>query len=112
MSLEQGQDNGQAPVQMDYYEQRIARHFHIQDRGRPGDLWLLETVHQAWRKKLRPLLESELTKRLTGSAQEEAIRVFANNLRDLLMASSRAVVVACDEKQGGRRGQICGLFLS
>ena len=44
-------------------------------------------VHLAWRKKLRPLLVTELTKRLTGIAHEEAIRVFANNLRDLLMAA-------------------------
>ena len=87
LSLEQEPDNGQAPTQRDSYEQRMARHFHIQDRGRPGDPWLLETVHQAWRKKLRPLLESELTKRLTGIAHDEAIRVFANNLRDLLMAA-------------------------
>ncbi len=85
LSLEQ--DNGRASAQGDYYEQRIARHFHIQDRGRPGDSWLLETVHQAWRKKLRPLLQSELTKRRTRIAHEEAIRVFATNLRDLLMAA-------------------------
>ena len=87
LSLEQQRDNEQASAQGDFYEQRIAQHFQIRDRGRPGDPWLLETVHQAWRKKLRPHLETELTKRVTGIAHEEAIRVFANNLQDLLMAA-------------------------
>ena len=104
LRLEQEQDNGQAPAQEDFYEQRIARHFHIEDRGRPGDSWLLETVHQAWRKKLRPLLESELTKRVTGIAHQEAIRVFANNLRDLLMAAPAGTEPAIGLDPGLRTG--------
>ena len=87
LSLEQQRDNEQASAQGDFYEQRIAQHFQIRDRGRPGDPWLLETVHQAWRKKLRPHLETELTKRVTGIAHDEAIRVFANNLQDPLMTA-------------------------
>ena len=69
------------------YEQRIMRRFGINDRGRPGDKWLLDTARSAWRSKIEPHLGSDLRMRAWDAAEEEAARVFAANLRDLLLAA-------------------------
>ncbi|MFP4279260.1 MAG: Tex family protein [Halochromatium sp.] len=66
---------------------RIAQHFGIRDQGRPGDAWLLETVRKAWRIKLMTRLDLDLKHRLLEAAESEAIRVFAKNLKALLLAA-------------------------
>ncbi|MBL8402604.1 MAG: RNA-binding transcriptional accessory protein [Candidatus Accumulibacter cognatus] len=68
-------------------EERIARHFGIVDQGRPADKWLAETVRWSWRIKASPHLELELMNALRERAEAEAIRVFAANLHDLLLAA-------------------------
>ena len=68
-------------------ERRIATHFHIADQGRPADAWLLQTVRWTWQVKLAWHLEGELFATLREQAEEEAIRVFARNLHDLLLAA-------------------------
>ncbi|MBF0186425.1 MAG: RNA-binding transcriptional accessory protein [Magnetococcales bacterium] len=73
--------------EMGFCERQMARHFNLHQRNRPGDAWRMETLHQAWMKKLRPHLENGLIKQLTENAHEEAIRVFGRNLNDLLMAA-------------------------
>lgn len=67
--------------------QKIAAQFHIHDKKRPADKWLMETVNWTWRIKLFLKLEFELTTRLREAAEEEAIKVFSNNLKHLLMAA-------------------------
>src|SRR4051812_12419431 len=69
------------------YEGRIAVHVGVADRGRLGDRWLMDTVRWAWRTKLRPSIELDLRMRLWQAAEDEAVRVFAGNLRDLLLAA-------------------------
>jgi uncharacterized protein len=69
------------------YELRIMRAFGISDRGRPGDKWLAETVRWAWRIKISLMLSIDLRLRLWTAAETEAVRVFASNLRDLLLAA-------------------------
>ena len=69
------------------YEARIMRAYGIADRGRPGDKWLIETVRAAWRTKIQITLSIDLRLRLWTAAEEEAVRVFASNLRDLLLAA-------------------------
>ncbi len=69
------------------YERRVARRFDIADRGRPGDAWLVETVRWAWRTRLLTHLGIDLRSRLRQGAEDEAVRVFAANLRDLLLAA-------------------------
>jgi uncharacterized protein len=66
---------------------RIASHFGIEDKGRPGDQWLQECVRWTWRVKLLTHIELDLLGDLRDMAEDEAIRVFANNLKDLLMAA-------------------------
>jgi uncharacterized protein len=65
----------------------IARHVGIEDQGRAGDKWLAETARWTWLVKLSLHLETELMGTLRERAEEEAIRVFARNLHDLLLAA-------------------------
>lgn len=69
------------------YELRIMRAYGISDQGRPGDKWLADTVRWAWRTKITIMLSIDLRLRLWTAAEEEAVRVFASNLRDLLLAA-------------------------
>ncbi len=68
-------------------EGHIAAHFGLRDQGRPGDKWLLDTVRWAWKVKLSLHLELDLMNALFERAETEAIRVFASNLKDLLLAA-------------------------
>ncbi len=68
-------------------EGRIAGHFGIRDEGRGADTWLRETVRWAWSVKISLHLELELLGQLREKAEEEAIRVFGRNLKDLLLAA-------------------------
>ena len=68
-------------------EVMISEQFGITDQGRPGDRWLLETVRWAWRVKLQWHIEMEIKKQLREIAEQEAIQVFATNLKDLLLAA-------------------------
>ena len=53
----------------------------------PGDRWLKDAARWAWRVKLGLSMMLDLMGELRQRAQEEAIRVFARNLRDLLLAA-------------------------
>jgi uncharacterized protein len=68
-------------------ESHIAARFGIRDQARPADAWLAEVVRFTWRVKVLTKLETELTGRLRERAEDEAIRVFAGNVRDLLLAA-------------------------
>ncbi|WP_051939763.1 Tex family protein [Phaeacidiphilus oryzae] len=68
-------------------ERVIAKRYEIADRGRPGDKWLLDTVRWAWRTRILVHLGLDLRGRLRTEAEDEAVRVFAANLRDLLLAA-------------------------
>ena len=69
------------------YEDAIARRFGVSDQGRPADRWLAETVRWAWRTRILVHLGVDLRMRLWQHAEDEAVRVFAANLRDLLLAA-------------------------
>jgi uncharacterized protein len=69
-------------------EAMIAAAFAIDSSGRrPADSWLMGVIRAAWRTKLAPHLSTELLGVLRERAEEEAIRVFARNLKDLLLAA-------------------------
>jgi len=76
-----------APAGPSEYEGRIARRFGVADRGRPADRWLADTVRWAWRTRILVHLGIDLRMRMWQAAEEEAVRVFATNLRDLLLAA-------------------------
>ena len=68
-------------------EGMIAAHAGIKAEGRPADAWLAEVVRWTWRVKLLTHLETDLLGTLKERSEEEAIKVFADNLKDLLMAA-------------------------
>ncbi|WP_374352607.1 Tex family protein [Chitinimonas sp.] len=68
-------------------EARIAQHFGLRDEGRKADRWLLDGVRLAWRAKIFLSLEVELVNRIRDAAEQEAIKVFGSNLKDLLLAA-------------------------
>jgi uncharacterized protein len=68
-------------------ESRVAANAGIFDRGRPADAWLRETVRLTWRVKLHLHLTLDLFGRVREGAEDEAIRVFGENLKDLLLAA-------------------------
>ncbi|SES14919.1 Tex family protein [Rhizobium sp. NFR03] len=53
----------------------------------PGDQWLMEVIRWTWRVKLSMSLSLDLMRELRERAEEEAIHVFARNLKDLLLAA-------------------------
>ena len=86
------------------YELRIIHRFSIADRGRPADKWLVETARWAWRTKIQLHLGIDLRVRLWTAAEEEAVRVFAANLRDLLLAAPAGARATMGLDPGYRTG--------
>jgi len=97
-------DDGSAPTSVTAYELRIARTYGIADQGRPGDKWLAETVRWAWRTKILVTLSLDVRLRLWTAAEEEAVRVFAANLRDLLLAAPAGARATLGLDPGFRTG--------
>ncbi|MEU8103204.1 Tex family protein [Nonomuraea muscovyensis] len=86
------------------YEMRIASRFGVSDQGRPADRWLSETVRWAWRTRILVHLGIDLRMRLWQAAEDEAVRVFAANLRDLLLAAPAGTRVTMGLDPGLRTG--------
>jgi protein Tex len=92
------------PAGPSLYEQRIARAFNIADRGRPADKWLNDTVRWAWRTRIQTHLGVDVRMKLWQAAEEEAVRVFASNLRDLLLAAPAGTRATMGLDPGFRTG--------
>ncbi|GAA1276639.1 Tex family protein [Saccharothrix xinjiangensis] len=86
------------------YEARIAARFGVDDRGRPGDKWLGDTVRWAWRTRILVHLGIDLRSRLRAFAEDEAVKVFATNLRDLLLAAPAGTRATMGLDPGFRTG--------
>lgn len=78
---------GVRPAGPSPYELRIMHRFGIADRGRAADTWLAETARWAWKTKILVRLGIDLRLRLWTKAEDDAVKVFAANLRDLLLAA-------------------------
>ncbi|MFL6617391.1 MAG: Tex family protein [Povalibacter sp.] len=85
-------------------ELKIAAHYRIAEQGRPGDAWLRETVRWTWQVKLAWQMEAELFSTLREQAEQEAIRVFGSNLKDLLLAAPAGARVTMGLDPGIRTG--------
>lgn len=68
-------------------EARIAQHVGVKDAGRPGDRWLRDAVRLAWKARLSMTLSVDLINVAREKAEAEAIAVFGDNLKDLLLAA-------------------------
>ncbi|GAA5213694.1 Tex family protein [Streptomyces thinghirensis] len=86
------------------YEGIVASRFGIADRGRPGDKWLTDTVRWAWRTRILVHLGIDLRLRLRTAAEDEAVNVFAANLRDLLLAAPAGTRATLGLDPGYRTG--------
>ena len=70
-----------------YAEGRIALHAGIAERGRPADAWLRNACRLAWRARIHMHLMLDLFNKAREKAEAEAIDVFGDNLKDLLLAA-------------------------
>ncbi|MEU3829320.1 Tex family protein [Streptomyces sp. NPDC029080] len=86
------------------YEGVVASRFGIADRGRPADKWLTDTVRWAWRTRILVHLGIDLRLRLRTAAEDEAVNVFAANLRDLLLAAPAGTRATLGLDPGFRTG--------
>ncbi|BEE19634.1 transcription accessory protein [Aeromonas enteropelogenes] len=82
LALVTGEDESASPC-----EGIITHHLRLNLQSRPADKWLQGVVSWTWKIKLSLQMETELIGRIRESAEEEAIKVFAMNLKDLLMAA-------------------------
>ena len=81
-----GEDELEAS-QMQPCEAMISQFYQLENQGRAADKWLQDTVRWAWKIKIFSHLDVELKMKLKEAAEEEAIKVFASNLNDLLLAA-------------------------
>jgi len=84
--------------------QFVSQRLQVSDTQRPADAWLAETARYAWKIKLFTRIDMDLKQRLREAAELEAIRVFASNLRDLLLAAPAGPKVTMGLDPGIRTG--------
>jgi protein Tex len=91
-------DEELVPGQPSLAEGRIARHLGWAHAKRAADDLIRRTVSWTWKVKLSLSLERDLFGRVREDAEKVAIRVFAENLRDLLLAApaGKRVVMGLD----------------
>ena len=85
-------------------EGRVAARADIHQRGRAADAWLRETVRLTWRVKLHLHLTLDLFGRVREGAEDEAIRVFGDNLKDLMLAAPAGAKTVMGLDPGIRTG--------
>ncbi|MGE3244733.1 MAG: Tex family protein [Beijerinckiaceae bacterium] len=98
---EPGKEDDRTPGR---FEKAIAHRFGIAALGRAGDKWLTDTVRAAWRYRLQSSLSIDLRLRLWQAAEDEAVKVFASNLRDLLLAAPAGTRATLGLDPGYRTG--------
>ncbi|OBU70722.1 RNA-binding transcriptional accessory protein [Stenotrophomonas maltophilia] len=84
LELDPGSD---AEAGHQYAEGRVARNAGIADQGRAADRWLLDACRLTWRARLHTHLLLDLFNQAREKAEAEAIAVFGDNLKDLLLAA-------------------------
>jgi protein Tex len=85
-------------------EGMIATHLKWSHQSRAADDWLKRVVSWTWKVKLAPSLERDLFAKLRESAEEVAIKVFGDNVRDLMLAAPAGNKVVMGLDPGIRTG--------
>ncbi len=89
-------------------EGMIGNHFGIHNKGRAADKWLAEVVTWTWRVKLLHRLETDLLGKLREQSDDEAIRVFTENMKAILLAPPAGNKVTLGLDPGLRTGvKVC-----
>ncbi|KKO44586.1 transcription accessory protein [Arsukibacterium ikkense] len=91
-------------------EQMVAEHFNIRQLQRPADGFLRTVVQWTWKVKLHLHLENDLLSELRERAELEAIKVFARNMADLLMAAPAGMRRTLALDPGLRTGVKCTII--
>ncbi|MCW5636066.1 MAG: RNA-binding transcriptional accessory protein [Rubrivivax sp.] len=92
------------PAAVPLAEGRIAQHLQWRHAGRPGDDFVRRCIAWTWKVKLSLSLERDLFARLREAAEAVAIKVFADNVRDLLLAAPAGPRVVMGLDPGIRTG--------
>ncbi len=71
----------------EYATSLVSKFLNISNTAQPVDHWLINVAKSAWKIKLLTRIDLDLKMRLREQAELEAIRVFASNLKDLLLAA-------------------------
>ena len=85
-------------------QQIVALQLNIDNNQNPANTWLQETARFAWKVKLFTRIDLDLKMRLREAAEQEAIRVFSSNLRDLLLAAPAGAKTTMGLDPGLRSG--------
>ncbi|GHB69587.1 RNA-binding transcriptional accessory protein [Psychrosphaera saromensis] len=98
-------DPGQeTPIRESQVENIIATHFGLNFNQKAGDKWMKSVVQWTWKIKVSMSMENELLSEIRENAEQEAIRVFAKNLNDLLMAAPAGAKATLAIDPGFRTG--------
>lgn len=87
-----------------YCQQIISDHLCVHFASKPIDAWRQSVINWTWRIKIFVHMETELMGLLRENAEAEAIKVFANNLQDMLMAAPAGMRVTMGMDPGLRTG--------
>ncbi|RNF83269.1 Tex family protein [Montanilutibacter psychrotolerans] len=101
LDLEPGSDAEAGHLQA---EGRVAHHAGVRAQGRAADKWLLDTCRLTWKAKLHLHLLLDLFGQAREKAEAEAINVFGDNLKDLLLAAPAGPKVVLGLDPGIRTG--------
>ena len=96
--------SGKTPPTVSLAEGRIAVHLGWSHAKRPADDLIRKCIAWCWKVKLSLSLERDLFARLREAAEQVAIKVFAENLRDLLLAAPAGPRVVMGLDPGIRTG--------
>ncbi|UKA29311.1 Tex family protein [Photobacterium damselae] len=96
--------NQDESVRGSYCEVIIVDHYKVQLGTKPSDAWRKQVISWAWRIKILMHMETELMAALRERAEDGAMQVFADNLKDLLMAAPAGPRVTLAIDPGLRTG--------
>lgn len=85
-------------------ETLIAGFWNVRNQSRAADAWLLDVVRWTWRVKLQSHLQTDFLTQIRERAEEDAIDVFAKNIKDLLLAAPAGKKVTIGLDPGLRTG--------
>lgn len=92
------------PKEEQYCIDLIAKTFNVSRQNRAADAWLYQAVEWTWKIKLALKIELELFSQLRDAAEIEAIKVFQDNLSNLLMAAPAGNKITMGLDPGLRTG--------
>jgi len=98
------QDTQAAKAAPSLAEGKVALHLGWSHQSRGSDDLIRKAIHWTWHVKLALSLERDLFNRLREEAEKVAIKVFADNLRDLLLAAPAGPRVVMGLDPGIRTG--------